>query len=87
MCNPSNSVSLGVSNNSYAEDDETMSTNGLRLFLEKDQSVREATSDFAADLIHRFEPSPNKKMGRMTLAGNSTLKHVKHDQPYELDSL
>jgi hypothetical protein len=47
-----------------------MSPNGLRQFLEKEQSMKEVNAEFAVGLIRRFDPSPSKEMGRMTLAGN-----------------
>ena len=46
-----------------------MSPNGLRQFLEKEQSMKEADAEFAVNLIRRFDPSPSKDMGRMTLTG------------------
>lgn len=46
-----------------------MSPNGLRQFLEKEQSMKEVNAEFAVGLIRRFDPSPSKEMGRMTLAG------------------
>lgn len=46
-----------------------MSPNGLRQFLEKEQSLKEVNAEFAVGLIRRFDPSPSKEMGRMTLAG------------------
>ena len=47
-----------------------MSPNGLRQFLEKEQSMKEVNAEFAVGLIRRFDSSPSKEMGRMTLAGN-----------------
>lgn len=55
----------------YSEEDGvSMSPNGLRQFLEKEQSMKEVNAEFAVGLIRRFDPSPSKEMGRMTLAGN-----------------
>ncbi|EFX76852.1 hypothetical protein DAPPUDRAFT_54889, partial [Daphnia pulex] len=54
----------------YSEEDgASMSPNGLRQFLEKEQSMKEVNAEFAVRLIRRFDPSPSKEMGRMTLAG------------------
>lgn len=56
----------------YSEDDSgTMSPNGLHQFLKKEQQMKNASAELAIDLIRRFDPSPSKEMGRMTLAGNS----------------
>lgn len=46
-----------------------MSPNGLRQFLEKEQSMKDVKAEFAVGLIRRFDPSPSKEMGRMILAG------------------
>lgn len=54
----------------YAEEDGgSMSPNGLRLFLEKEQSMKDVNAEMALGLIRRFDPSPSKEMGRMTLTG------------------
>lgn len=56
--------------NRYSEDDgASMSPGGLRQFLEKEQSMKDVNAEFAVGLIRRFDPSPSKEMGRMTLAG------------------
>lgn len=58
----------------YSEDDgASMSPNGLRQFLEKEQSMKDVKAEFAVGLIRRFDPSPSKEMGRMTLAGFTAL--------------
>lgn len=50
-----------------------MSPNGLRQFLEKEQSMKDATAELAVCLIRQFDPSPSKEMGRMTFSGKSIL--------------
>ena len=49
---------------------ESMSLKGLGQFLEVEQGVKtDDVERLAVDLIRRYEPSPSKEMGRMTLSG------------------
>lgn len=59
-----------------------MSPSGLHQFLVQEQLMKDVDAKFAVDLIRRYEPSPSKDMGRMTLSGNffffpfRALRHI-----------
>ena len=53
----------------YCEADGSISPSGLQQFFSKEQSMKDVDANYAMDLIRKFEPSPLKDMGRMSLSG------------------